>query len=226
MSEQIAFIFDMDGVIADNMTYHAQSWIELFKDKGHDVDLNEFNLYAAGRKAEEVLEHYLSHPFSENEATCLSQQKDLLYRYLYRPHLKPLEGLLKFITKARELSIPMGIGTGSSPENIEFVLNGLNIKSFFSSIIGAAQVKNGKPDPEIFLRVSQELDVLPENCIVFEDSQFGIQAARRAAMKVIGLSTSHNHDELNGFGEVIQTAKDFTHIDPQMLISTYKPSYS
>lgn len=221
MSEKYAFIFDMDGVIADNMSYHAQSWIELFRDKGHHVSLDDFCLYAAGRKAEEVVRHYLNRSLTADEINCLAEQKDVLYRYMYRPHLKPLNGLLSFIEKSSALGISMGVGTGSSPGNIAFVLSNLNLHDHFSSVVGAAQVKKGKPDPEIFLTVASQLNVNPENCMVFEDSQFGIQAATTANMKVVGLTTSHSKTEIETFGNLTDIVKDFTELDPQRLISTF-----
>jgi beta-phosphoglucomutase len=219
MDKRVGFIFDMDGVIADNMSYHAKSWVALFKEKGHDVLLEDFVLNAAGRKAQEVVSHYLKEDLSIDEIERLSNEKDDLYRTMYGPHLQPLEGFMTFIQKSQSMAIPCGVGTGSSPENIDFVLGGLDLKSHFKSVVGASQVKHGKPNPEIFLKVASELAVSPETCIVFEDSQFGVQAASSAGMQVVGLSTSHSADEMHSFGKLLLVAENFKTMDPESLIS-------
>jgi beta-phosphoglucomutase len=117
------------------------------------------------------------------------------------------------------MAIPCGVGTGSSPENIDFVLGGLDLKSHFKSVVGASQVKHGKPNPEIFLKVASELDLTPEACVVFEDSQFGVQAASQAGMQVVGLSTSHSKTEMLTFGDLLMVAENFATMDPETLIS-------
>lgn len=204
----------MDGVLVDNMKAHTDAWLELFRDRGYEIDVHEFIRRTAGMKAEDVARQFIDNTLSDTQALILSDQKDFLYRVMYRKELRPLRGLLSFLEKAESQEIPMGVATGSSPENIELVLGGLGLKRYFKTVVGAADVQRGKPDPEIYLKVAAVLGVPPEHCLVFEDAMSGIEAARRAGMKAIALSTSHSAGEFHGLTGVVHITPDFSSLTP------------
>ncbi|ACF12990.1 beta-phosphoglucomutase family hydrolase [Chloroherpeton thalassium ATCC 35110] len=218
MQDRVAFIFDMDGVIIDNMQYHVDTWLALFRDKGHELSLDDFLEKTAGKKAEEVVRMFLGESVTDADVQKYAEQKDFLYRYLYRPKLAPLAGFMAFVEAAKSAEILMGVGTGGSPENIEFVLGGLNLKPYFKTIVGAANVSKGKPDPEIYLKAADQLGIAPENCIVFEDALPGLEAARRAGMKSVAITTSHTEAEFAAAESVFCIAGDFTNLKPLALI--------
>lgn len=209
------FVFDMDGVLVDNMKAHADAWLELFRDRGIEIDTNAFIRKTAGIKAEEVVRLFLGPDISDNEIRKISDQRDFLYRVMYRQHLRPLRGLIEFLDAAEKEEIPMGVATGSPPENIEFVLGGLGLKRYFKRVVGAAEVRRGKPDPEIYLKVAAELGHTPERCLVFEDAMSGLEAARRAGMKAIALTTSHSAGEFSGMPGVVHITPDFSTLTPE-----------
>lgn len=209
----------MDGVLVDNMKAHADAWLELFRDRGLEIDMNEFIRKTAGIKAEEVVRLFLGPDIRDEEIRKISDQRDFLYRVIYRPHLKPIPGLLAFLDAAEKEKIPMGVATGSPPENIEFVLGGLGLKRYFNRIVGAAEVRRGKPDPEIYLKVAAELGHAPERCLVFEDAMSGLEAARRAGMKAIALTTSHSAGEFSGMPGVAHIIEDFSRLTPESALS-------
>ncbi|NTW49744.1 MAG: beta-phosphoglucomutase family hydrolase [Chlorobiales bacterium] len=208
----------MDGVLVDNMKAHTDAWLELFRDRGFEIDMSAFIRKTAGMKAEEVVRLFLGSHISDGEALKISDQKDFLYRVMYRKQLRPLQGLLKFLDSAEKNGISMGVATGSSPENIEFVLGGLGLKRYFKRVVGAAEVQRGKPDPEIYLKVAAELDRSPEHCLVFEDAMSGLEAARRAGMKAIALTTSHSAGDFSGMPGIVHITPDFSSLTPDSVL--------
>jgi beta-phosphoglucomutase len=217
--QRIGFIFDMDGVIVDNMRTHEKAWLALFADLGVKIDLNEFHHQTAGMKATEVLRYFLGNRFSDAELAQLSAQKEFLYRVLFRKKLKAIKGLPRFLKATHALKIPMALATGGGKANIDFILDGLDIRKYFQSVLGAGDVKHGKPNPEIYLKSADALGLSPEACLVFEDALPGIEAARRAGMRVIGIATTHRVAFLRHVPSVIVAAKNFERLSPKQFLS-------
>jgi beta-phosphoglucomutase len=215
----IGFIFDMDGVIVDSMRTHEKAWLALFADLGLKIDLKEFHYQTAGMTGTEVLRHFLGNRFSDAELAQLSAQKEFLYRVLFRKKLKATKGLLAFLKAAETLKIPMALATGGGKANIDFILDGLSIRKYFQSVLGAGDVKHGKPNPEIYLKSADALGLLPEQCFVFEDALPGIEAAHRAGMRIIGIATTHCVAFLRKVPGVIVAAKNFERLSPKQFLS-------
>ncbi|RFM24336.1 MAG: beta-phosphoglucomutase family hydrolase [Candidatus Thermochlorobacter aerophilum] len=215
----IGFIFDMDGVIVDSMRTHEKAWLALFADLGLKIDLKEFHYQTAGMTGTEVLRHFLGNRFSDAELAQLSAQKEFLYRVLFRKKLKATKGLLAFLKAAETLKIPMALATGGGKANIDFILDGLSIRTYFQSVLGAGDVKHGKPNPEIYLKSADALGLLPEQCFVFEDALPGIEAAHRAGMRIIGIATTHCVAFLRKVPGVIVAAKNFERLSPKQFLS-------
>ncbi len=216
--KHIGFIFDMDGVIIDNMRTHEHAWLELFRDLGVEIDINEFHRETAGMKATEVLRYFLGNRFAKAELEQFSAQKEFLYRVLFRKKLKPMKGLMSFLKEAQKRHIPMGLATGGGKANIDFVLDGLNLRKHFQSVLGASDVKQGKPNPEIYLKSAAALGLSPEQCFVFEDALPGIEAARRAGMKVVGIATTHHVSFMRKIPNVILATKNFERLTPKQFL--------
>jgi len=113
MSSKAAFIFDMDGVLTDNMRHHADSWVELFRDYGLEgLDAERYLVETAGMKGHDVLRYFLDPNISAAEADHLTELKDFLYRVSSRSAIQPLPGLGAFLAKAAERGIKLAIGSG------------------------------------------------------------------------------------------------------------------
>jgi beta-phosphoglucomutase len=216
--KRVAFIFDMDGVLTDNMRMHADSWVELFRDFGLEgLDAERYLVETAGMKGHDVLRYFLDPEISAEEATRLTDLKDFLYRIMSRELIKPMAGLELFLDKATEEQIQLGIGTGAGPRNIDYVLDLLGIADKFQAIVNPFQVKRGKPHPDIFLRVAELLEVPPSNCIVFEDALPGVEAAQRAGMKCVAVTTTNSPEAFSRFDNVIEIIDDFSQLCPSEL---------
>ncbi|NMW20460.1 MAG: beta-phosphoglucomutase family hydrolase [Chlorobiaceae bacterium] len=214
-----AFIFDMDGVLTDNMRFHADSWVELFRDFGlTGLDAERYLVETAGMKGLDVLRYFLDPKITEAEAERLTELKDFLYRVNSRNLIKPMPGIREFLVAAEKQEIRLGIGTGAGPKNIDYVLGILKLTGKFQAIVDPFQVRNGKPHPDIFLRAAELLDVAPSACIVFEDALPGIEAARKAGMRCVAVTTTNGAEAFSDFDNIVQIIDDFTQLCPDDLL--------
>ncbi len=197
MKNNIGLLFDMDGVIVDNHEYHFLSWQKLAKK--HDIQITEefYRTKMNGRTFSGIIEVVFNDSVPIELAQQIAYEKERIYRELYQPHLHPTKGLLSFLESARKSNVPMVVGTSAPVENVEFTLDGLNIRHYFKGVIDDRAVTKGKPDPEVYRKCADLIGINPTDCIVFEDAISGIKAGRAAGAKVIALATSHQREELN-----------------------------
>lgn len=153
----MAVIFDMDGVIIDNIPYHKQASREICRRYGRELTDEDFDLRLSGRKNDAVLAFLLNRAVTEAEAQAYELEKEALYRGLVRPCLQPTRGLMPLLEQLRARDIPCAIATGAPIANVDFVLDGMKIRHYFGAIVDAGQVKHGKPDPEVYLTAALRL---------------------------------------------------------------------
>ena len=216
-ASQRALIFDMDGTIVDNMAFHTKSWLEFFQRRGHVIDPDAFFLDTAGRQGHEIMRSYLG---EDVDHVTLNAEKEALYRELYAPHLATVPGFDALIAKAAAAGVKLVVGTAAPNENIVFTLDGLDLRSKFDAIVGAGDVARGKPNPDVFLAGAAKVNVLPENCIVFEDAPLGVEAARRAGMRAVVLTTTLPASAFAEFDNVICIAANFSELDLDTLFAS------
>ena len=217
---QAAFLFDMDGTLVDSMPFHGRAWMELLVEFDVRMGTEEFLRQTSGKTNRQILREVLGIPLSDAELSVFEERKELLFRSLCRPHLKPIAGLMEFLAASRRLGVPMAVATAAGRANREFALGGLGIGSYFDAVVGAEDVRHGKPHPEIFLRAAERLGADPAKCVVFEDALSGIEAAGRAGMGAVALTTSLAVREFRGYPAVIQIAGDYVSLHPHALVET------
>ena len=194
--KNIAFIFDMDGVIVDNHQYHLQSWLSFFKQHNVLMTEAEYKEKVNGRVMRAVLSGVLDRPLSDEEIYTYGEQKEKEYRDLYQPHIQSTPGLTDFLDQLQQKGIPRAIATSAPPANVEFTLEHTGLRPYFSVIVDDTMVTMGKPDPEVYLKSAEQLGMSPRHCVVFEDAILGIQAGKNAGMSVVGVATTHTREEL------------------------------
>ncbi|KFI07790.1 HAD family phosphatase [Massilia sp. BSC265] len=216
---QRAFLFDMDGTIVDNMAFHTSSWVTFFERRGQAIDADEFFRATAGRQGGEIIRTYLGEGLGDEEVAALNHEKESVYRELYAPHLKAVDGFDKLIQQAKANGVKLAVGTAAPPANVAFTLDGLGLRAHFDAIVGAADVARGKPHPDVFLKAAELCGVAPEHCIVFEDAPLGVEAARRAGMRCIVLTTTLPAASFAGFDNVIAIVRDFSELKAEPLFA-------
>jgi beta-phosphoglucomutase len=213
-----AFIFDIDGTLVDSMGAHTQAWLEFLEQNGAQLNSQDARRTLVGRTTWDILLQAFGKNLSEGEIEVLTEQKEGLYRQLYQPMLKPLPGLVDFLEGARALGILMAVASSARKANIDYTLDGLGIRAYFKEIVGEEQVTHPKPHPEIYLLAAARLDVPPQRCVVFEDSAVGIQAALGAGMRVIGLATTLEAEDLRRDFPLEEVVRDYNGLEPGTLL--------
>lgn len=204
-----AIIFDLDGTLIDNNSYHIEAWKIFYQKIGKEYSGEEYLKNINGRINRDIFNYLFNATLSDEDIVKYGDEKEGLYRELYAPHIKPINGLLGFLEEIYTAGIPMAIATSGIAPNINFMFENIPIRKYFNAVIDASYITKGKPDPEIFLKAAATINVNPLHCIAFEDSVAGIQSASAAGMKVIGLATTHSREEINIAHHVIN---DYTEI--------------
>jgi beta-phosphoglucomutase family hydrolase len=208
-----AFIFDMDGTLVDSMPYHEKAWDLMTPELGVSVDRFEFFTWSAGLTNKEIFPRLLKREVTSDELAQLAGRKEALYRDCYREAMQVMPGAIDLLTRARSQGVKTALGTAAPPENIELVIGGMNLYEHFPVIVGGADVRNGKPDPEIFLRCAEKMNVAVSHCVVFEDTPAGIEAAYRAGMRCVVITTTLTEAQVRALpnvSHVVGVARDFS----------------
>lgn len=187
-----AFLFDLDGVIVDTARYHYLAWKELANGLGFDLS-EEDNEKLKGISRQESLDIVLSLGGISLDTIAkekLAAEKNLRYLELCN-HITAadvLPGVLNFLDEIRYAGLKIALGSAS--KNAKFILERLDILTYFDSVVDGNRITRGKPDPEIFLTGASDLAVRPEYCVVFEDAESGVAAAKSAGMFAIGVGNA------------------------------------
>lgn len=209
-----AAIFDMDGVIIDNHIYHVKSWAEFCKKNSIAFDENTFRTKYFGKNTRDTFNGLLGYSLTDEEINAMGEEKEKIYREMYKDYITPVDGLIPFLNSLKKAEIKTAVATSAPTSNLNFTLDALNIRHLFDVVVDASGVAKGKPDPEIYLKAANLLNLTPSDCIVFEDSVSGIKSGQGAGMKVIALATTHTPDELPITSLMI---KDFLEISIQRI---------
>lgn len=205
-----AVIFDMDGVIVDTNPYHKISLKQFCEKYGYRLNEEDLISKIYGRTNNEWIRNIFG-SLPKERILELGEEKEAMFRAIYKDVIKPVSGLDAFLKALEERSIPKAIGTSAPRSNVDFVLEHTHLKKYFTTILDQSDVEHGKPDPEIYLKVADRLGFQPQQCIVFEDSLSGVESAQRAGAKVVGVATTHSHEELAHTDLVIS---DFEGLEP------------
>jgi beta-phosphoglucomutase-like phosphatase (HAD superfamily) len=212
-----AFIFDIDGTIIDSMPYHNRSWPLMLARHGLGEAAVELVRSSPGRTGVELMREIFGADLPLERAPALVDEKETIYRELFRPDFREVAGFTAFARAARGAGLKLALGTAGDANNIAFALGGLGMHGFFDATVGAPDVERGKPEPDIFLEAARRMDVEPERCIVFEDAPLGIEAARRAGMRAVALTTSLSASDFQ-HPHVIHICADYSCMPPSILV--------
>ena len=191
-----AVIFDLDGTLIDNNEYHLKTWKQFLLEEGIDISDENYNAHINGRTNKDAIEYIYGRKMSDEETMNYTLEKEALYRKIYKPFIKPVEGLIPFLEMLDKMNIPIGMATSGIQVNIDFMFEHIPIKKYFQVIVNSAHITNGKPHPEIYLKAASLLNISPAHCLVFEDAAVGIKSAKAAGMKVVAIDTTQPHNQL------------------------------
>ena len=220
-----AFLFDLDGTLIDSMPHHHDAWVRWHARRGLTIDGPSFFAATAGRSNAEILADMLPQ-HSAAEHVAMADEKEALYREIARPALALIDGADRFVAAARGAGWRLAVCTASTPQNMALAFERHGIDVWVETVVspadprfggGPGELLRGKPHPDIFLEAARRLGLAPADCIVFEDAPLGVEAARRAGMRAVALTTTMAADAFAGFDNVLAVVPDFTALPPPIL---------
>ena len=191
------------------MTVHHRAWQTKLRELGLEYSLERVKDEIHGVNLE-VLERLFGDKYTHEDRLRIAYEKELAYRDIFAPDLvkHTVGGALDFIRAAYAQDVPMAVGTAGPEENAFFVIDGLGIRELMGHVVHSGMVKRGKPDPEVFQQAAEGIGVPLTDCLIFEDSVTGAQAANNAGCPVVVLTTTHRQEEFAGL-EVAAFREDF-----------------
>ncbi|HEX6973105.1 MAG TPA: HAD family phosphatase [Vicinamibacterales bacterium] len=212
-----AVLWDLDGTLADSEEYHWLSWRDTLVPEGIEITYDQF-LASFGQKNDRILTEWLGKGATPERIRRLGDAKELEYRRLAKERgLTPLPGAAEWIQQLKRAGWKQAIASSAPRENVEVMLAALGLATFFDAVITAEDVTAGKPDPQVFRAAAFRVHVPPSHCIVVEDAAAGIEAARRAGMRCIGVSRTTRLDAdvfVSSLDELLPTAFDALLVRP------------
>jgi beta-phosphoglucomutase len=202
-----AVIFDLDGVIVDSHPAHLQAWKTLLHSLEKNVSDSDLQFVLEGYKREIILRHFLG-DLTQEEVKYYGAQKDALFR-ASMDELKTVAGFAAFFDSVHAEGLPVALASSASRWRAEHTLNHLGLARAFRAIVTGDDVANGKPDPEIFQAAARSLGVDPADILVCEDAVSGVEAAKRAGMKVLAIAANGRRPLLKDAGADVIVG-DFT----------------
>jgi len=193
MSANRAVLWDMDGTLIDSEQFHWISWRDALAIEGIDITCEQF-LASFGQRNDSILSRWLGAAASPERIEKIGNAKEELYRQLVRQNgISPLPGVAHWVRRLHQEGWLQAIASAAPRANIEAVLEALSATHIFQAIVSAEDVHRGKPDPEVYLTAAGRLGASPDRCIVVEDAVAGVEGARSAGMRTIGVSHNGAH---------------------------------
>ena len=189
-------LFDMDGVLVNNLEVHRAAFAEFFRRYGVERSFEELSR-VFGKGNDDIMGELMPRDVVERVGIReLGHEKEAIYREIYAPMITPQPGLLTFLDECEAEGLKCAVGSSGYRANVDFVLDKCNIERYFDYAVAGDEVTRCKPDPEIYLTAAAKLGLRADECVVFEDAEAGIEAAKRAGMRVVALATTFNRDFL------------------------------
>ncbi len=201
-----AFLWDMDGVIVDSAGPHYQSWRETLGARGADYSEAQFT-ELFGTRDDYIITQVLG-PLPHKEVDEIARQKEERYRQLIRGQVQVFPGVERLLKAMKKGGYRVALGTSAPMENVEAVTAELSLRDYFDVIVCGEDVTEGKPSPMIYLHAARKLGVEPGDCVVFEDSPHGVDAARRGGMKCVAVTSTHPAEALQAANRVVGSMEE------------------
>jgi beta-phosphoglucomutase family hydrolase len=201
-----AVLWDMDGVLVDTAPFHYQAWRELFSGLGHPLSEEEFRS-TFGLRNDDILRSVLGGLPAERLRE-LGRRKEQLFRAAIRGKVQPLPGAVALVRRLRECGLKTAVVSSAPRQNVETLLDALRLADAFDTVVAEEDAARGKPDPQGYLVAAERLRANPEDCVVVEDAPGGVEAAKRAGMRCIGLAAERDPETLMRADLVVASLED------------------
>jgi len=200
-------LWDMDGVIADTNSFHFTAWQETFAKRGVKFTKEDFTKLF-GTRNDFIIREVLGEGWSKEDIETIAQEKETSFRQKAKDNIKPLPGVIKLLDAIKRGNFKLALVSSAPKENIDLLTSELNIGGYFNHIVSGHEVAESKPNPQIYLLAAEKLGAQPENCIVIEDSPFGVKAAKAAGMRCLAVTNTHPREDLEEADKIVNSLED------------------
>ncbi|MCO5062442.1 MAG: HAD family phosphatase [Kiritimatiellae bacterium] len=184
-------IFDIDGTSVDNHAFHEEAWLVWGQRNHKPIERDYYREHLYARTNAQIFRTLYGDSIAEAEIERGAMDKEAIYREIYGPVMEPMPGLVELLDALQRAGVPCAAASNANRINVDFVVDGLNLRRYFKTVLACEDVAHGKPDPEILLLAASRMGLAPTQCKIFEDSAAGFEAARRAGMTCIAI-TGHS----------------------------------
>jgi len=202
MTIEQGVLWDMDGVLVDTSEYHYPAWLGALSEHGIPFTYEQFR-DTFGMNNAAILEILLGDAASPDLVVEIADRKEELFRQAVKGHVRALPGAREWLERLRDWGVRQAIASSGPLENIAALVDELGIRPYFDALVSGANLP-GKPDPAVFLEAARKIGVPSERCVVIEDAVAGVEAARRAGMKCIAVTTTNPTDALQAADIVVE----------------------
>ncbi len=223
-----AVIFDFDGVITDSEILHLRAFNNVLAQFGIEIDKKDYYTTYLGYTDSDCFKQLIENgllKIDRQKIPELIEQKNKVFEKLARTEGRTIEGVHEFLNMLAQNNIPMAICSGALLTEIELLLEEAKLRHFFTTIVSAEHVGKGKPHPEGFLLTLKKLNdgrdmpISAEQCVVIEDSLWGLQAAKAAGMHSVAVTNSYDADQLQLAEKIVDKLSDLNIEDLQELFA-------
>ena len=188
-------IFDLDGVLIDTGQFHRQSWYDLAGEE--DFQMSDELFYSTfGMQNYQIIPLLVRRDLTVEDIERMSEWKESRYRELISGKLTLQEGARGLIDELKSNGFLLAIGTSAPQANLAFMLEHTGVDDCFDAYVTGEEVSNSKPAPDTFLKAAEKLSLTPGRCLVVEDAVQGVQAGKKAGMKVVAVCTTRQREDL------------------------------
>jgi beta-phosphoglucomutase len=195
-------LWDMDGVLVDTGEFHYRSWAAVLDEYGVDLS-REFFRDTFGMNNRGILSRLFGERLTPELLAEISERKEQRFRQAVRGRVRPLPGVVDWLQRLRQAGFRQGVASSAPPVNIDTLVGELGLREYFD-VLGSGGDLPGKPEPALFLKVARLLDVPAEGCVVVEDAVTGVEAAKRAGMKCVAVTTTNPAGALEAADVVVE----------------------
>jgi HAD superfamily hydrolase (TIGR01509 family) len=202
-----AVLWDMDGVISDSYALHFAAWRETFARRGIRFAKADFTRLF-GTRNDFIITTVMGQELTEQDTEAIALEKEETFRRKATGNIKPFPGALKLLSTLKERNFRQGLASSAPRENIDLVLGELDLTETFDCIVFGQEVSESKPSPQIYLLAAEKLHSAPGDCMVIEDSPYGVTAAKAAGMKCLAITNTHGPEQLGEADRAIESLQD------------------
>lgn len=189
-----AAVFDMDGVLINSHPAHLAAWREFLRSEGVSFSSEDLAFILEGRTRSEILRRFLG-DLSEQEIQSYGRRKDSIFRNL-ESEIALVPGVMRFLQRLEREGFAMAVATSASEIRTFATIERLGLSGYFDAIVTASDVSAGKPDPAVYRLACERLQIEAEQAIAFDDAPAGVQSARSAGMRCIGVTSNGRSEQL------------------------------